>query len=182
MVYGYKNKSTKTFHKNTRVSSTTLITYKENVEIGDNVWIWHHTIIDGIGGVKIGNGSHIGSWVGIFSHSAHIAIRLLGEKYIYTDVSGRVGYEIKETIIDEYVFIGSGSIILPGVKIGRGSVIAAGSVVNKDVPEYSIVVGNPAETKGNVHIWDRMFFNIDSIRESYIDKNFIENNKHSHAN
>lgn len=48
-------------------------------------------------------------------------------------------------IIEEDVWIGSNTVILPGVKIGRGSVIGAGSIVTKDVPRYSIVFGNPAK-------------------------------------
>jgi acetyltransferase-like isoleucine patch superfamily enzyme len=50
----------------------------------------------------------------------------------------------KEVIIEDGVFIGIGSIILPGVKIGKNSVVGAGSVVTKDVPPYTIVAGNPA--------------------------------------
>lgn len=46
--------------------------------------------------------------------------------------------------IEEDVWIGSNSTILSGVTIGRGAVIGAGSVVTKDIPKYSIVVGNPA--------------------------------------
>ena len=46
--------------------------------------------------------------------------------------------------IQDDVWIGARTIILPGVNIGRGSIIAAGSVVSKDVDEYSIVAGNPA--------------------------------------
>ncbi|MBO2600169.1 acyltransferase [Shewanella algae] len=48
-------------------------------------------------------------------------------------------------IIEDDVWIGSGSIILKGVTIGRGATIAAGSVVTKNVPEYSIVGGVPAK-------------------------------------
>jgi len=48
-------------------------------------------------------------------------------------------------IIEEDVFIGSNSIILAGVSIGRGSIIGAGSIVTKNVPKYSIVAGNPAK-------------------------------------
>jgi virginiamycin A acetyltransferase len=47
-------------------------------------------------------------------------------------------------VIGEDVWVGSNSSILAGVTIGRGSIIGAGSVVNKDVPPYSIAVGNPA--------------------------------------
>lgn len=51
----------------------------------------------------------------------------------------------KKIIVDDYVFIGPRSIILPGVKIGKGAVVAAGSVVTKDVPDFTIVAGVPAQ-------------------------------------
>ncbi len=47
--------------------------------------------------------------------------------------------------IEDDVWIGSRVIILPGIKIGKGSIIGAGAVVTKDVPEYSIVGGVPAK-------------------------------------
>ncbi|GAL24548.1 chloramphenicol acetyltransferase [Vibrio variabilis] len=47
-------------------------------------------------------------------------------------------------MIGHDVWIGHGAIILPGVTVGNGSIVGAGSVVTKDVPPYSIVVGNPA--------------------------------------
>jgi len=53
--------------------------------------------------------------------------------------------ELSKIIIENDVWIGCGSIILGPCRIGRGSVIAAGSVVTKDVPKYSIVGGNPAK-------------------------------------
>lgn len=53
--------------------------------------------------------------------------------------------EEKQVIIEDDVWIGARVIILPGVKIGRGSVIGAGSVVAKSIPEYSVAVGNPAK-------------------------------------
>ncbi len=53
----------------------------------------------------------------------------------------------QEVIIGDDVWIGSNVIILPGVNIGSHSVIGAGSVVTKDVPEYAIVAGNPAVIK-----------------------------------
>lgn len=50
-----------------------------------------------------------------------------------------------DTVIEENCFIGGRSMILPGVTVGRGSIVGAGSVVTKDVPPGSIVVGNPAK-------------------------------------
>lgn len=54
-------------------------------------------------------------------------------------------YISKKIIIEDYVWIGTGALILPGVKLGKGSVIAAGSVVTKDVEEFSVVGGVPAK-------------------------------------
>ena len=72
----------------------------------------------------------------------------------------------RQTIIGNDVWIGSGSCILEGIKIGDGAVIGANSVVTRDVPAYAIVVGNPArviryrfdsnkiEIINSVHWWD----------------------------
>lgn len=45
--------------------------------------------------------------------------------------------------IEDNVWIGGGAILLPGVTIGKGSVVGAGSVVTRDVPQYCVAVGNP---------------------------------------
>ena len=47
-------------------------------------------------------------------------------------------------LIREYAWIGAGATILPGVCVGRHTVVGAGSVVTRDVPDYAVVVGNPA--------------------------------------
>jgi acetyltransferase-like isoleucine patch superfamily enzyme len=52
--------------------------------------------------------------------------------------------QVKDTVIEDGVFIGVNAVILPGVTVGRGALVGAGSVVSKDVPPFSIVGGNPA--------------------------------------
>ena len=62
---------------------------------------------------------------------------------------------VKDTIIRMGAFVGVNAIVNPGVTVGRMSVVAAGAVVVKDVPDYAIVGGNPAEVIGDVrdHAW-----------------------------
>ena len=62
-----------------------------------------------------------------------------------TDIPmGQQGMRVSEVIIGNDVWIGIRVIIMPGVKVGNGAVIGAGTVVTKDVPDYAIVGGVPA--------------------------------------
>ncbi|MFH6963241.1 acyltransferase [Flavobacterium plurextorum] len=149
MVYGYYNKGTKKYKLKIRISNTAKLINRKLIEISDDVWIWHHSIIDGSGGVIIEEGVQIGAWVGIFTHSSHNAIRLNGKKYFELSINERKGYEIASVKIGEYSFIGSSSIILPGVTLGKNCIVAVGSVVKKSFPDYSIISGNPAKLIGN---------------------------------
>lgn len=76
-----------------------------------------------------------GVHVGEFSYVAFEAVILCHDRTrgLYLD-----------TVIESNCFIGARSLVLPGVTVGRGSIVAAGAVVTKDVPPYSIVAGNPA--------------------------------------
>jgi len=72
---------------------------------------------------------------------------ITGQSHRYDDVSKNFreqGFDVREVVIEENVYIGSNSVILPGVTIGKNSVIGAGSVVTKDIPPFSLAVGNPA--------------------------------------
>lgn len=169
MVYGYYNRLTKRYLRDVRISSTVDIIDKEKFSVGDNVWINHYTRIDASGGVKIGEGCQIGSSVGIFSHSSHNAIRLMGLHYMKVPKEQRVGYILKPTEIGEYTFVGSGSYIMPGVKIGKGCIIGTNSVVTKDIPDFSVAVGSPAKVIKSTLEEDRAYFDDPKIREYYFD-------------
>lgn len=62
-------------------------------------------------------------------------------------------------VINDYAWIASGAIILPGVTIGKGAVVGAGAVVSKSVPDYSIVVGNPATIVKNRNRTNNLSYN-----------------------
>lgn len=109
-----------------------------NSEIGDHSGIGSHS---SIGLVKIGKYVMMGT---------HCLV--LSQNHRFDDVTIPMcmqGFqEEKPVVIDDDVWIGSRVIILPGVHIGKGSIVGAGSVVTKDVQPYTIVAGNPARTIG----------------------------------
>jgi acetyltransferase-like isoleucine patch superfamily enzyme len=167
MIYGYYNHCTKKFNYKTRISNTVKILNKKSADISDGVWIWHHTIMDATCGLKIGKGVQIGAWVGLFSHSSHNAIRLSGSKYFEQTADQRVGYIAEKIEIGDYTFIGASAIILPGVLLGKGCIVSAGSVVNKSFPDFSIISGNPAVLVGTTSKIDSYYLKKGNINDSY---------------
>jgi len=102
-----------------------------NISIGDNCVINRKCYFDGRQGISIGNNVNISFGTSIITLQHNTNDR---------DFSC-TGSAV---IIDDYVWIGAKSILLPGVKIGKGAIVAAGAVVTKDVAPYSIVAGVPA--------------------------------------
>ena len=101
------------------------------ISIGEDTIVGDHAFLDGRAALTIGSHVDIASSVMIYN-SEH---DLESEKF-----SART----EPVEIGDYVFVGPRAIILPGVKIGKGAVVAAGAVVTKDVPEFTIVGGVPA--------------------------------------
>jgi acetyltransferase-like isoleucine patch superfamily enzyme len=173
MVYGYYNRKSKSFKKYTRISSSAKIINKTNLNIKDHVWVGHYCLIDCIGGVEICEGVNISSHSVIYSHSSHDALRILGRDYIKVEANKRPGYLLKPVSIGAYTFIGTSSIILPGVSIGKGCIIGAGSIVTTDLPDYSIAYGNPAKIVGDTRERDQKHFP-EYIESSTYFKNYLK--------
>lgn len=109
---------------------------KSKIKIGENCVIGNFSVLYGQGGLKIGNNVIMGPLVVIIPAT-----------HIYSDPNEPIinqGISTEGIEIDDDVWIGSNVTILDGVRIGRGSVIGAGAVVNKDVPPFSLAVGVPA--------------------------------------
>lgn len=174
MVYGYWNPKSKSYKKFTRYSSSTVFLNKSNIDIGDNCWIGPNCIVDGSGGVVIGEGVQIAGFTAIFSHSSHLAIRLCGREYINLDPENRIGYIRKPVFIGDYSFISVSSVILPGVKIGKGCLLAAGSVLKESVPDFSVVAGNPGKVIGTTLDMDKEYLSRLDVQASYFDIEVIE--------
>ena len=108
--------------------------------IGDNVGM-SGTTIWVRKSVKIGNNIKIGGGTVLMDSDAH-SLSYIDRRESVQDMENRIDREI---VIGDDVLIGANSIILKGVHIGARSVLGAGSVVTKDVPEDCIVAGNPAK-------------------------------------
>jgi hypothetical protein len=169
MVYGYCDPHTGVFRKYTRMSSKVTIMNKHNLSVADHVWIWHYSIIDATEGITIEEGAQIGAWVGIFTHGSENSIRLLGKEFINISNKERKGYTRGKVKIGAYTFVGARSTILPGCTIGKGCIIAAGSIVSKDVPDFSIYVGNKIVGKSTIEK-DLIFFKSYDFSDTYYNE------------
>ena len=105
------------------------------IEIGEDTIVGENAVLDGRARLRIGDHVAISSEVMIYNsqhdiHDPH-----------FTAIT-------KPVEIEDYVFIGPRAIIIPGVKIGKGAVVAAGAIVTKDIEPFSIVAGIPAKSIG----------------------------------
>jgi acetyltransferase-like isoleucine patch superfamily enzyme len=105
-------------------------------EIGDGCWIGAFTVIDGSGGLTIGDGCDISAGAQLYTHST-VRRALSG---------GTAAVERQPTVIGHHVHVGAGAVVLMGCDIGDHSVVAAGAVVTQGTtaPPWSILLGVPA--------------------------------------
>lgn len=104
------------------------VTIGKNCLIGIRDWSTEPYLI------SIGNNVQITNNVHFYTHGGANCIRRIDPTF---DVFGKI-------VIEDWAYIGSGAHILPGVTVGEGALVAAGSVVTKSVPPHTIVAGNPA--------------------------------------
>lgn len=111
--------------------------------IGAGTWIGAFTLIDGSGGLTIGEGCDISSGVHIYTHSS--AMRCVsGRAYDTVDRA--------QVRIGNRVFIGANAVVNMGVTIGDEVIVGAGAVVTDDVPARTVVVGVPARPVARVDL------------------------------
>lgn len=120
---------------NFQVCRGVTITNTHNITIGDNVFIGFNSWINGVGLVEIQDEVMIGPFVSM-STSTHQ----------FKDNSVRFGgYLFEKIVIEKGSWIAAHSVITAGCRVSKGTLVAAGSVVNKTFPDYSIIGGVPAK-------------------------------------
>lgn len=123
--------------KNVQVWEGVQIDKPSKLKIGDNVSINRGCVINAGGGISIGNNVLIGPNVMIYSQNHRIESKVLP--------FNQQGYNYKEVEIGDNVWLAANVIVLPGVRIGNNVVVAAGSVVTKDIPSNKLFGGTPAK-------------------------------------
>lgn len=116
------------------------ITSPQTVSIGSNCSFGQGVFIAGGGGVRVGD------WVGLGPD-----VKIWSVNHRYDDVDRPwllQGSDYNEVVIEDDVWLAANVFVMPGTTIGRGAIVAAGSVVNKSIPEYALFAGNPGRVVG----------------------------------
>lgn len=122
----------------TKIDTSTTIfvpfytNFGKHIKLGKNVFINHACTFLDLGGITIEDDVQIGPKVNLITENHPI------------DLAKRKHLDLRSILIKRNAWIGAGATILPGVTVGENSIVAAGAVVNKDVPDNSIVGGIPA--------------------------------------
>ena len=144
------SKESITIGSNCDLADCSLYTIGEGkITVGDYSTIRYNSKISSVCGVEIGRYAIISNNVRIYDHNSHPTdpqTRIdMCKSGFYGDAWSCTKADKKPVGIEENVWIGEPSVILKGVRIGKGSIVASNSVVTKDVPPYSVVAGNPAK-------------------------------------
>lgn len=138
---------TKTYYKNGEISIgdyceihdfTQIVCYGGNIVIGNYCSLNPFCILRGHGGIKIGDNVRIGP---------HVDIIAADHGFVERDIPSMFQSETMKGIeIENDVWIGANAVIVDGIKISKGAIIAAGAVVTRNVSEYNVAAGVPAKT------------------------------------
>lgn len=123
----------KPIDKSTTVFVPFYTNFGRHIQLGKNIFINHACSFLDLGGITIEDDVQIGPRVNIVTENHPV------------DLGIRKHLDVKPVVIKRNVWIGAGATILPGVTVGENSIVAAGAVVNKDVPANTIVGGVPAK-------------------------------------
>jgi acetyltransferase-like isoleucine patch superfamily enzyme len=113
-----------------------------DVRVGERTWIGPFTVLDGSGGLEIGDTCSISAGVQIYSHDS---VR-------WAVSGGRAEYERAPVRIGSHCYIGPMTVVTKGVSIGKHCVVGANSIVNKDLPDYAIAFGSTCRVVGRVEV------------------------------
>lgn len=151
----------------------------KDCKLGENCNIGQNVVISP--GVILGNGVKIQNNVSVYTGIECEDGVFLGPSCVFTNVINPRSFierktEYKKTIVKKGASIGANATIICGNTIGRFALIGAGAVVSKDVPDYALMVGNPARVKGYVcECGVKLAFNKEEAKCKVCGMNYIKN-------
>ena len=152
----------------TRISPSCCIENEHGLVLGDHVYIGPFNFIEASGGVTLGEGVQITSHCSIVSHSSHRSQRLLGRAFVRPSAEARAGWIAGPVHIGAYTFIGPHSLIEANTRLGRGTLVCAGSFVRGEFPDFAVLEGRPARVVGDTRRTDeRLLAKHPELREFY---------------
>lgn len=162
----------------TRISPSTCIEHADRLLLEDHVYIGHFNLIEASGGIVIEEGTQITNHVSIVTHSSHRSQRLLGRAYATWPAAmpswmaepgmQRPGWISGPVHIGAYSFIGPHSLIEANTRLGRGTIVCAGSFVRGEYTDFAILEGNPARIIGDSRRADeKLLQRYPELREHY---------------
>jgi acetyltransferase-like isoleucine patch superfamily enzyme len=116
--------------------SSHLTNLGEGLSVGDDTYVGPHCVLGAGGGIRIGRDVTLGAYV-----------QLLAENHGFADPNlpiNEQGVTRRGIVVEDDCWLGNSAIVLDGVRVGRGAVVGAASVVTRDVPPGAVVAGNPA--------------------------------------
>jgi acetyltransferase-like isoleucine patch superfamily enzyme len=134
---------------NTRISPSTCIECEDRLVLGDHIFIGHFNFLEASGGLTIEEGVQITSHCSLVTHSSHRSQRLLGRHFVEPHPGARPGWVGGPIRIGAYSFIGPHSVIEANTRLGKGTLVRAGSVVRGDFPDFAVLEGSPARVVGD---------------------------------
>jgi acetyltransferase-like isoleucine patch superfamily enzyme len=128
------------FGEGTTVYDSSLVI--GDVKVGRNTWVGPYTVLDGSGGLNIGDYCNISAGVQIYSH----------ETIHWVLSGGKMEFTRARTEIGNCCYIGPNTIVSKGVRIGNHCLVGANSLVNTDLEDFSMAVGSPCRIVGRVRM------------------------------
>jgi acetyltransferase-like isoleucine patch superfamily enzyme len=113
-----------------------------DVKVGKHTWIGPFTILDGSGGLEIGDYCSIAAGAQIYSH----------ETILWALSGGKMEYSRAKTVIGNCCYIGPNTVVSKGIKIGNHCLVGADSVIGKNLKSYTIAAGSPCKILGQVQL------------------------------
>jgi acetyltransferase-like isoleucine patch superfamily enzyme len=141
--------------ENNYIQDSLFVSDPKKFFIGNNCHIARRVTITAGGGVRLGD------WVGI---GPDAKIWSVNHRYSDPDTPYILqGWDYAEVVIGDDVWIGANAFIMPGVRIGKGAIISAGTVLVRSVPDYAVVAGNPGRIMGWRKKPEQQAANLDNV-------------------